>query len=109
MADRINPPDCLCPPGYFDDGVNTTCLPCDITCTTCESSLVCLTCAGNREGPINGVCSCPYGSMDRYLSNSAYCGTCDIGVPDIRLLDDLQTITIDIGHTLYSDKITNKF
>lgn len=47
--------------------------------------------------------------MDRYDSGSAYCGTCEIGVPDIRLLDDLETVTIDIGHTIYSDEITNKF
>ncbi len=50
MGDRINPPFCDCPDGYYDDGISENCTKCDITCSKCNIE-GCLECAENRIGP----------------------------------------------------------
>ena len=33
------PPACECPPGKYDDGVDTNCIDCENYCGTCSSGL----------------------------------------------------------------------
>jgi proprotein convertase subtilisin/kexin type 5 len=56
--DRINPPTCHCPKGFYDDGTSPKCKECDCTCATCNKSGSCLKCSGIRVLP---NCTCPEG------------------------------------------------
>jgi hypothetical protein len=49
---RVNPPICNCPLGYFENS-DEECEKCNPGCIECDIS-GCLTCFGNRIGPIKG-------------------------------------------------------
>ncbi|CAD8093460.1 unnamed protein product [Paramecium primaurelia] len=96
-GDRILTEQCTCESGYFDDDVNDKCQKCDLQCVTCDKK-GCLTCAGNREGPdILKICNCPATGIDRRQHGYSECGTCEYGVPYVKMKDSLDSMTINLG------------
>lgn len=93
----MNAPYCLCPDGFYDDGVSDECQPCGLTCSSCESAFICKLCSENRFGPIEGQCVCPLGSIDRQSAGIALCENCATSQPRIVLQDDLVTVSMDLG------------
>ncbi|KAL4470078.1 hypothetical protein ABPG72_008737 [Tetrahymena utriculariae] len=57
---------CLCLPGYYDDGTNT-CQTCDPKCKTCSSSTNCTSCSDFQNRQLNtstNNCDCKQGYVD---------------------------------------------
>ena len=63
---HLNGTLCSCDPGYYDDGVNSSCIPCDSVDTNC------LTCNYNTGAGGTGCYTCVSG----YFSNSGVCVLC---------------------------------
>ncbi|KAM3128632.1 hypothetical protein pb186bvf_019261 [Paramecium bursaria] len=90
LGDRINAPKCTCLDGFYDDGLNVKCQPCDYTCATC-TKLGCLTCAGNRV--LNQtVCNPPTAGIG-YLS-TPWCSTCNVAVVNATFNITLDSIIV---------------
>ncbi|CAD8214206.1 unnamed protein product [Paramecium octaurelia] len=68
---RINPPDCQCMNGYFENQY-LTCEPCQIQCDTCQTiASNCVTC---KVGRINKSCDCEDGYFE---GGQPLCIQCD--------------------------------
>ena len=78
-GNRINTPNCICPAGYFDDGVSLNCTACAVTdCRTCLPDGTCQQCMPGRQFT-GGECIC-------ILEN---CGDCQQIYFDVYLNNDL--------------------
>lgn len=76
-GDRINPSDCICPPGTWDNGVDTECQTCDYNiCKECEgSATTCTVCADGRSPP--DECPCLPGTYDDLTDDVGTCFECN--------------------------------
>ncbi|CAD8121951.1 unnamed protein product [Paramecium sonneborni] len=92
---RVNKPICNCPNGYFENS-DLECQQCDSTCKDCNQ-YGCLSCFGNRIGPISGECKCDAKGISRFSIGSVYCTDCSLGVPYFGLIDKFDGFTIDFG------------
>ncbi|CAD8210006.1 unnamed protein product [Paramecium octaurelia] len=92
---RVSSPICGCPNGYFENS-DLDCQQCDSTCKDCNQ-YGCLSCFGNRVGPINGECKCDTKGISRFSIGSVYCTDCSLGVPYFGLNDEFTGFTIDFG------------
>ena len=61
-----------------------------MTCASCDG-LKCLSCAGNRV-LISGKCNCPLLGVPN--DKTAFCSTCEDAVVKVRMLEDLETISV---------------
>ncbi|CAD8121931.1 unnamed protein product [Paramecium sonneborni] len=92
---RIDPPICKCPIGYFEN-TDIDCQACDPTCIDCNQ-YGCLSCFGNRIGPIFGECKCAAKGVSRYNIGSIYCTDCSVGVPYFALNEEFTGFSFDFG------------
>ncbi|CAD8190779.1 unnamed protein product [Paramecium octaurelia] len=92
---RVEPPICKCPLGYFENS-DIECQSCDPTCIDCNQ-YGCLSCFGNRIGPIFGECKCDTLGISRYNIGSVFCTDCQVGVPYFALNEEFTGFTFDFG------------
>ncbi|CAD8072273.1 unnamed protein product [Paramecium primaurelia] len=92
---RVDPPICKCPLGYFENS-EIQCQACDPTCIDCNQ-YGCLSCFGNRIGPIFGECKCDQKGISRYSIGSVYCTDCFVGVPYFALNEEFTGFNFDFG------------
>ncbi|CAD8190791.1 unnamed protein product [Paramecium octaurelia] len=104
---RVGKPICGCPEGFFENS-DQECQQCDSTCKDCNQ-YGCLSCFGNRVGPINGDCKCDSKGISRFSIGSVYCTDCSLGVPYFGLNEEFTGFNIDFGGSIiYLDQgITN--
>ncbi|CAD8121927.1 unnamed protein product [Paramecium sonneborni] len=100
---RVNKPICGCPEGYFENS-DQECQQCDSTCKDCNQ-YGCLSCFGNRIGPINGECKCDQKGISRFSIGSVYCTDCSLGVPYFGLNEEFTGFHFDFGgSTVYLEQ-----
>lgn len=112
-GNRVNKPACDCPANTYEASPRqnncVTSPTCGITCATCDLN-GCLTCAGNRYGPIRGVCECPRqdNGVSRLILNTPLCSTCQQAVLDAKFADELVSVIVDFaGPLALSDSSLN--
>ncbi|CAD8113743.1 unnamed protein product [Paramecium sonneborni] len=87
----VNPPQCQCQNGYFEDSSNQ-CQKCSQQCQTCiQYGDLCTSCSGNRISLPD--CSCPNYSIQ--IENSIWCTTCSIASLTISLNYDSTILIIN--------------
>ncbi|CAD8203896.1 unnamed protein product [Paramecium pentaurelia] len=104
-GDRINPPNCTCSQGYFDDYVNDNCQLCDSLCKTCNR-YGCISCAGNRILSEEFTCDPPENSICNDIT--PWCSTCEVAVLNIQISDDLKSIIVIFDFPLNPQSISSQ-
>lgn len=76
-ANRGAAPGCLCSQGFYDDGISTPCIACNIVCQNCSNGTSCNVCNATNFrllSSISPLCVC----MNRYYdAGVAACSACD--------------------------------
>ncbi|CAD8108395.1 unnamed protein product [Paramecium sonneborni] len=90
-GDRIQEPQCICQPGYFDDLLNENCQKCNSFCLECNID-GCLSCNANRILNEEMDCIPPPNSV--WYDHTPWCSTCQIAVVKTYLSDDISKIII---------------
>ncbi|CAD8161586.1 unnamed protein product [Paramecium octaurelia] len=68
---RIDPPDCSCMNGYFENDYQS-CEPCEIQCDTCQT--LASNCVTSKVGRINKTCDCEDGYFEGGQPECIKCG-----------------------------------
>ncbi|CAK89666.1 unnamed protein product, partial (macronuclear) [Paramecium tetraurelia] len=105
-GNRIQEPQCICQPGYFDDQLNEDCQLCDSSCLECNK-FGCLSCNANRI--INDDMNCVPPPNSIWYYNTPWCSTCQVAVIKVYLSDDIRRIIIHFDFVLNSKSFNSQF
>lgn len=100
---RINPDECGCPDGYWDDNVSVECQLCDTDfCKKCEGSATkCTECSEGRD-PIED-CPCIAGTYDDLTDDDGTCYSCSYQCETCTEYEDSCDSCNDVDHRIFDD------
>lgn len=102
-GEREDVPDCVCPYGYYDEGV-TACTICPASCVACTGYNKCTEC-NNSDERSGEQCECPEGYED--AEDGVACEVTVIVEEEdlipVESYDDIPPVQVDIDPSTLSD------